>query len=58
MAFLAEEKRALLAAPLRIAEIDEELAVLQAEKVRIDARRPPREIAGPAVVEQPPSRVR
>jgi hypothetical protein len=39
---LNEERRMLLEAPARIIEIDAELAGLQAEKQRIDARRPAR----------------
>jgi hypothetical protein len=48
---LNEEKTTLLAASTRIAAIDGELAVLAAEKARIDARRPP----GPPTNPGPPS---
>ncbi len=39
---LLGEKHILLEATARIAQIDEELAILQTEKTRIDSRRPPR----------------
>lgn len=42
IARLNEEKDVLLQAQTRIAEIDAELAILQTEKARIDARRPPK----------------
>jgi hypothetical protein len=57
---LQEERETLLQAAARIAEIDAELAVLQAEKVRIDSRRPPRPVpvgAGPLTPDSPPGRV-
>jgi hypothetical protein len=38
---LTDERQALLVAAARILEIDAELPVLQAEKARIDPRRPP-----------------
>jgi len=37
---LTGERRTLLAATARIAEIDSELVILQVEKARIDQRRP------------------
>lgn len=46
---LQQEKDELLRAPARIAEIDEELAILQAETVRLASRRPPRDIPAPPV---------
>lgn len=45
IAALNEEKRTLQAAAARITDIDAELLVLQAEKVRIDPRRPVRTLA-------------
>jgi hypothetical protein len=39
---LKEERRALLRAAARITEIDAEVAILEAEKLRIEGRRPPR----------------
>jgi hypothetical protein len=55
---LQDERRTLLAAAVRIAEIDAELLVLQAEKARIDPRRP-RPATGGTVVDVPaPNRVR
>jgi len=44
---LQEERRTLLTAAVRIAEISAELAVLQTEKARIDPRRP---VAAPLVI--------
>lgn len=40
---LQEERAHLALAQTRIADIDARLAILQAEKTRIDSRRPPRE---------------
>lgn len=50
---LQEERTALLSAMARIQEIDAEVAVLQAEKARIDGRRPPRPAPGGSVLSNP-----
>lgn len=43
---LQEERASLGQASTRISEIDAQLAILQAEKARIDPRRPPRPTPG------------
>jgi hypothetical protein len=61
LAELTAEKARLLAAPVRIADIDAELVILQSEKLRIDPRRPPQSPLAPSgtVVDAPaPVRVR
>jgi hypothetical protein len=55
---LQEERRTLLTAPMRVAEIADELAILQTEKARIDPRRPPGPPATAPVVNVPPGRLR
>ncbi len=52
IAALANERGVLLQAPARIADIDAELTVLQAEKARIDPRRPPPAVVLPNVAAQ------
>jgi hypothetical protein len=54
---LQRERLSLLQAADRILAIDEELAILQAEKQRFDARKPTRTGATP-VADNPPGRVR
>lgn len=60
-----QRERALLfpaAAAARMLDIDAEIAVLQAEKARIDPRRPPRQLGpvtiGGTVADIPPTRIR
>lgn len=55
---LQQEREELLRAQDRIAEIDAELAILQAEKTRLDPRRPPRNVPSPPIDEPPGGGVR